>query len=270
MSLKWISLLMPSFNTPEEFLNECFQSILEQQDLGSRFAIEMVIINDGSNKNYTNILENILNKILIQNKSFIKIKYLKMDINKGISYCLHNGILNCTYDLIFRMDSDDIMHPLRIKKQLEFMMKEPTCVLLGTDLASFINKTESQYSFIEFSNHPSLLTWNEYNKTKKQWILNHPTLCFRKYAVLEVGNYNKNIKEAYEDLELELRILKKYGYIFNLQEVLLYYRIHTNQITNLNRNKSLENVLQKSFMIEQIITNINTNTNTNTNTNSND
>ena len=83
--------------------------------------------------------------------------------------------------------------------------------------------------------------------------MNHPTLCFRKYAVIAVGNYNANLKEPYEDLDLELRLLKKYGFICNLPEVLLFYRIHSNQITLQNRDKSFINKQLKAVMIENII-----------------
>ncbi len=61
--------------------------------------------------------------------------------------------------------------------------------------------------------------------------MNHPTLCYRKSAIIEVGNYNETLNEISEDFELELRVLKKYNYIHNFQEVLLNYRMHDNQIT---------------------------------------
>ena len=35
-----------------------------------------------------------------------------------------------------------------------------------------------------------------------------------------------------EDFELELRMLKKYGYIHNFSEILLNYRIHEDQVTH--------------------------------------
>ena len=36
-----------------------------------------------------------------------------------------------------------------------------------------------------------------------------------------------------EDLDLILRVLKKYGKIYNLPDVLLYYRLHPGQITHM-------------------------------------
>jgi hypothetical protein len=86
--------------------------------------------------------------------------------------------------------------------------------------------------------------------------MNHPTLCFRKYAVITVGNYNAKLKEPFEDLDLELRLLKKYGFICNIPEILLFYRIHPNQITIQNNNKSLINKQLKATLIENIINNI--------------
>jgi hypothetical protein len=61
--------------------------------------------------------------------------------------------------------------------------------------------------------------------------MNHPTLCFRKSAVINVGNYGSESDSAFEDFELELRLLKQYGVLYNIQEVLLYYRIHDGQVT---------------------------------------
>ena len=239
LPIQGISILISSYNTPEEYLKDCFISILLQKDLGIKFSIEIVIVNDGSNQSETEILESMLKKMESINE-FIKIKYLKMPTNKGISYCLHHGVLSCRYELIFRMDSDDIMEESRITKQIDFMNKNPSCVLLGTDLIPFI-LDNNERKYLEKSEHEEIITWEEYKKTKKQWIMNHPTLCFRKYAVIAVGNYNANLKEPYEDLDLELRLLKKYGFICNLHEVLLFYRIHSNQITLQNRDKSFIN-----------------------------
>ena len=65
--------------------------------------------------------------------------------------------------------------------------------------------------------------------------MNHPSICFRKSAILEVGNYNlsrdKIENNCLSDIDLELRLMKHYGVIYNLSDILLHYRIHDNQIT---------------------------------------
>ena len=249
---QWISILIASYNTPENYLNQCLDSIIIQKnDVG----IELVWVNDGSNEISTQILERALKNFenkCKQKGKFIKVKYIQMPTNKGLSYCLHHGVLACTYDIIFRMDSDDIMHETRIEKQLDFMNRNPKCILCGTDMITFTMQRGVMHHG-ERSNHPEYLSWEDYVKTKKFWILNHPTLCFRKYAVISVGNYDENLKNPYEDLDLELRLLKKSGFICNLKEFLLYYRIHENQITWTNRNNSKTNNELKKALIEKII-----------------
>jgi hypothetical protein len=124
------------------------------------------------------------------------------------------------------MDSDDIMYPDRIQKQLEFMSSNKNAICCGTNIQFFNTDGVGQQT-----NHPTKITWEEYKKQKLQWFMNHPTLCFRKSAVLSVGNYNIETNSAFEDLELELSLLKKYGALYNLPEVLLKYRIHSEQVT---------------------------------------
>ena len=117
---QWISMLIASYNTPREYLEECLHSIERQEGLGNSYKIELVWINDGSLPEFSQALENLLKTLEEQyattrgDESIIKIKYVHMDSNKGLSYCLHHGVLLCSYDLIFRMDSDDIMHETRI------------------------------------------------------------------------------------------------------------------------------------------------------------
>ena len=221
-----VSLLITSYNTQKEFIVDCLKSIEKQK---GNFGIELVWINDGSDSEKTYFLELALN-IFKTKKNNLKIKYYKMPENKGISHCLHYGVLKCSNEIILRFDSDDIMNERRIMKQINFMNNNPNCVLCGTDITSFMFTNGKMIKYGS-SNHPEKLTWEDYKLTKKLWLLNHPTLCFRKKAVLAVGNYNKDFKLPFEDFDLELRMLKHYGYICNIKEVLVFYRLHNNQIS---------------------------------------
>jgi len=99
------------------------------------------------------------------------------------------------------------------------------------------------------SNH-SIITWEQYKKNPSHWFVNHPTVCYRKSKVIEAGNYNPDIKVMTEDFDLELRMLKKYGMIFNFKEALIYYRIHTDQVTH---NPSQEWIERRNKMINDLI-----------------
>ena len=242
----WVSILIPSYNTNKEYLISCIESIKEQ--VGT-FGLEVVWINDSSNDENTNILVNLLDKIIRPLKN-CKLIYERIEKNSGISFCLNHGVNLCSNEIIFRMDSDDIMKHDRIEKQLNFILSTPSCVMCGTNITAF-NYVNGIKNNIHDSIHKNILTWNEYKKNPKDWILNHPTLCFKKTAILNVGNYNKDFKYPFEDLELELRVLKVYGVVYNLNESLVFYRIHTGQVSN--TKSEIFRIIKKN-LIQHMIT----------------
>jgi hypothetical protein len=106
------------------------------------------------------------------------------------------------------------------------MNMNPNSPCCGTNLQYYFDgKLGSQ------TNHPTVLTWEQYKTMKSHWFMNHPTAIFRKSAILEVGNYHSESTVIAEDFELELRLMKRFGAIYNLPEILLYYRIHDGQVT---------------------------------------
>ena len=234
----WVSILIASYNTKLKYLYDCVKSIKEQT---GNFGVELVWINDCSDENNSKILLVVLSEF--NNLKNFRLIFHRTKINRGLSFCLHEGLLLCTNEIVLRMDSDDIMINNRIITQLQFMNNNPNCVLCGSNIISFINNKNE----IGRSTHPFIITWDNYKKTKDDWILNHPTLCFKKSAVISVGNYRRDLRMPFEDLDLELRILKKYKVIYNIQEPLLLYRTHDKQLSKKN-NVEFNN--KKSQMIE--------------------
>ena len=218
---EWVSILIPSYNTKTIYIKECLDSIRAQV---GNFGMEIVWINDGSTDMNSTLLEKMLQRFE-ETSRFVKVVYRKRE-NSGVCKSLHYGLELCTNEIVFRMDSDDIMFPERIQKQLDFMKKVKMVNCCGSNVQFFTTD-----GLGENTQHSQWITWDNYKENKSHWIMNHPTLCFRKSAVLSVGSYNIETNSAFEDLELELRLLKKYGTLYNLPEVLLYYRIHEDQVT---------------------------------------
>lgn len=217
-----VSVLISSYNTKLMYISECLESIKEQ--IG-HFNIEIVWINDGSDEFHTTLLERKLEQFIKETR-FISLVYHKNEKNMGVSYSLHTGLLLCNNEIIVKMDSDDIMFQDRIYKQFEFMKKNKNIHVCGGQILMFRDKKEN---IVSRTNHNSL-TFEEYKKRPLHWIMNHPTICYRKESVIDVGNYNKEFRIA-EDFELELRMLSTYKYIHNFNEPLLYYRLHNDQLT---------------------------------------
>jgi mannosyltransferase OCH1-like enzyme len=216
-----VSVLISSYNTKAKYIKDCLESIKIQR---GRINIEVVWINDGSNALNTTLLKRMLDSFKNETRG-ITVKYYENDGNKGIGYTLNRGVTLCTYDVIIKMDSDDIMLENRIASQLEFMMNNPNIMICGAQIEMFDDQGKVRGN----STHPSI-TWQEYKNKPNHWFVNHPTVCYRKQAILAVGNYNPELSRMSEDFDLELRMLKRFGMIYNFPNVLLKYRLYDNQV----------------------------------------
>jgi hypothetical protein len=218
-----VSILVSSHNTKTIYIQECLNSIKHQVGL---FNIELVWINDGSDKLNTLLLKKCLENFEATSR-FTKVVYHENETNKGIGYSLNLGINICSNELIIKMDSDDIMVDNRIEKQLQFMEMNPHVQVCGAQINMFKDDIQN---IVGSTNHKSVI-FDDFKKKPIHWIVNHPTLCYRKSAIINVGNYDINFNKT-EDFELMLRVLKHYKYIHNMDDVLLYYRLHDQQTTH--------------------------------------
>jgi hypothetical protein len=103
----------------------------------------------------------------------------------------------------------------------------PDVQVCGGQIAMFRENIEK---IVNITNHKSI-TLNQFKENPIVWIVNHPTLCYRKTAILNIGNYDVGFNKI-EDYELMLRFLKHYKYIHNMSDYLLYYRLHEEQVTH--------------------------------------
>ncbi len=209
-----ISVLLPVYNTNSVFLTECIESVLNQ----TFKDFELVIIDNGSQSIDT--LE-VLDRYSYENNV---VTYIcdRIEGKKNLSVALNYGLNRCKFNYVARMDSDDLVHPQRLEKQINYMLANPTVDILGAQLRH-INGDAST-----ITTHPEFIPqW--YYKTKTH-ILNHPTVMFKKDRILELGGYQEYPDHIPEDFILWVKALKSNYTIRNLQEVLLFYR---------NRNDSL-------------------------------
>ena len=224
---KSVSVLISSYNTKAGYIQECINSIQAQQGY---FHMEIVWLNDGSDQLHTSLLQRCLNR-LTSTSRFLNVVYVENEGNNGLGYTLNKGVNLCSNEIIIKMDSDDIMLPQRIQTQTEYMRLHPECMIMGTQLQMFkVDPLTNAKVSHGNTNHKSI-SWNDYKQNPSHWFINHPMVCYRKSAILKAGNYDINLKQMAEDFELELRMLKTHGSIHNLNEVLLYYRLHDEQVT---------------------------------------
>lgn len=215
-----ISVLIPVYNTHIEYLEQCLDSIDQQTFDG----YEIVIVNDGSNITVSGFLER------YQFKNSNRQYQLINQEHTGISKALNHGLTKCSFDIVARMDGDDIMFPDRLEKQYKYFTSN-TVDILGCQMQLFgdLNFT---------TNHPPAIPSNIINYI--DWFINHPSVMYRKSTILEIGGYNTDY-DGCEDLELWCRSLKNNLIIKNMPEVLLYHRRHNSNATVTHNRQHISN-----------------------------
>jgi hypothetical protein len=126
------------------------------------------------------------------------------------------------------------------------MREHPDAMMCGANMILFHETDQKNKAIISQTHHPTALTLVDFmsftNAEKPAWFMNHPTLCFYKAALLEIGNYRVaeagHDRSMMEDYEMEIGFLKKYGTIYNLPEPLLHYRVHCEQLTQRHCSES--------------------------------
>jgi GT2 family glycosyltransferase len=246
----WYSVLISSYNTDIRYVRECLESIRAQNGY---FGIEVIWVDDGSTpENSDGIVKEL---VRFQNTSrFTKFVYLKNDVNLGTAKAINRGLKSCSHDIVFKMDSDDLMMPDRMAKQITFMKMNPQAIVCGANIRLFYVDSDGQKQTTNETAHPPVMTWNEFYKSRPSWYINHPTICYRKSAILRIGGYNETdlrIRTLHEDYNLMSRVLKNYGQIYTLPDVLLLYRLHPNQLTNGLDTQSSESISLRNDIIER-------------------
>jgi hypothetical protein len=213
-----LSILIPVYNTPASQLSMCLQSIYAQ----TYSNYEILIVNDAStNEECIEFLRNLRDS---------KITIINLSENKGIAGALNVGLQVAKHEFVARMDSDDMMLPLRLEKQMEYLKNNPHVDVLSTGLYYCI-ETAGVISFDPVPKiHPEIVT-KELAKISR-WFVNHPTVIYKKCKVLAVGGYDDSLRGLPEDYDLWVRMLDAGMVIRNLLEPLLYLRLSSSSLSN--------------------------------------
>lgn len=141
--------------------------------------------------------------------------------NHGLAYALNAGLKESRNDLIARMDSDDYSLPERCEKQVKEFEKHPNLVLLGTQIRFFKDTTDNILT--QTRTFPTKLEDIRKSLARKN-VFSHPTVMFRKKAVIECGGYNNELRRR-QDYELFSKmIVHNQLEGANLPDVLLLFR----------------------------------------------
>lgn len=207
------------------FFKQAIDSLLNQTILPN----EIVLVKDGP---LTEDLEAVIVFFITSYKSLFKI--ISLEENKGLGYALSVGILQCSNDIVARMDTDDLCLATRFQKQINFLLNNNHIDVVGSNIVEF-NSVPGDLKRIR-SMPEYYFSIIKYSKFRNP--INHPSVMYRKSKVIEAGNYNGDIL-FFEDYSLFVRMLKNGSMFHNIQESLLSFRVGTG-IDTIKRRSGLQ------------------------------
>ena len=227
-----VTVLLPVYNGAA-YITAAIQSVLDQ----TMDDFELLVVDDCSSDDSTAIVAGFGDP---------RIRVLRNEQNLGQIGSLNRGLTEARAPYVARLDQDDRCRPERLERQAAVLDAEPRVGLVGTlmdivdDEDRPISRTRGRLDdYVDFI----------FAAVTNQLPLGHPSVMFRRDAVLALGGYDGSVALA-EDQDLWRRLALA-GYEARLlQEPLLVYRVHTGQqsqrsarLQQENNGRALDNFL---------------------------
>ena len=189
-----------------ENLETSILSMIEQTIPPSEF----VIVCDGP-------LTQELNEVLFKFSSNKIFNIIQLDRNYGLSHALKIGLEHCKFEIVLRMDSDDISFKDRAEKEIEIINKGYDIV--GSYISEFVDDPKNIVGYRKVPVEERDIV----RFSKKRNPFNHPSVAFRKSKILSSGNYSEKTKYM-QDYFLWIRCLQNSAKCSNIPETLVNMR----------------------------------------------
>lgn len=212
-NLKFSVLMSIYYKEIPEYLDLSLESITDKQILKPN---EIVLVKDGP---LTKELDDVVKKYINKYPNLFKI--ISLEKNYGLGKALNIGLENCSYELVARMDGDDISKPKRFKEQVEIFKNNSDIDICG----SWIDEFQVKDKKLEVQSIRKVPETNNEIHQKLKFIcaFNHPTVMYKKSKVLKAGSYLQTF--ALEDYYLWVRLALNKCKMYNIQKSLIYFRI---------------------------------------------
>jgi glycosyltransferase involved in cell wall biosynthesis len=203
-----ISCIIPTYNR-YEYLKRAINSVYN----GNKIPNEIIIIDDGSTDNTSNITKDYQNIIY----HFIK--------NKGVSTARNVGIKKAKYEWICFLDSDDVWEKDKLKNQINFHKKNKD-ILISQSNEKWIRNDIQVNIPKKYKKYKGYIFKEAINET----IVSMSSLMINKKILEDVGYFDEMLKVC-EDYDLTLKIARKYKFGLIETKDITKYGGHKNQLS---------------------------------------
>ncbi len=216
-----VSIILPTWKEPK-FIELSIKSILNQ----SFFDWELLIFDDGLAS------EKIRNLITQYTQNDKRIYFFQNLKNLGIQKTLNKGLEIARGEYVARIDDDDEwVDKDKLKKQIEFLDKNPDFGLVGVGAIIVIDRKRQELFKYQLP---------ESDKEIRKMILSkncfvHSGVVFKKKLVLDLGGYNEHFSTKHiedYDLWLKIGIVSRF---YNLPEIQIKFMQGEDSISSKNK-----------------------------------
>lgn len=207
------SLLIPVYHGDSpEFLVQAMNSTVRDQSVQPN---EVVLVQDGAVPDHmTRTIEAIIAGCPVP------VRHVVLPVNSGLSVALDRGLEVCSYDIVARMDADDLSVPHRFERQLARIAEGYD--LVGSGMFEF-EEDENGVIHEGITRIPPETTADIAAYARFHDPFNHPTVVYSRSAVARVGGYQP--LGLMEDYWLFARMIASGARVSNIREPLVRYRI---------------------------------------------
>ncbi len=227
---KLVSIITPVYNA-EKYIQATVDSIQRQ----TYTNWELWLINDRSTDASASIIDAMA-------EADSRIKVVHFQENKGAAEARNRGLANASGKYIAFIDSDDVWHPEKLEKQLQFML-ENHYEFTYTDLALVNEKGDILKESVGV---PSSLTYH-------QLLKNTAIACSTVIINIErIGRFTMPLVRKGQDTATWLKLMREFNLTaYGLNDVLNYYRQVPNSISS-NKWSALKRTWNTYYHIEKI------------------
>lgn len=213
--MKFSVLISVYYKEKSIFLDRALSSIWYDQSVKPS---QIVLVCDG-------VLTDELYECISKWQNILKdmLNVVKLERNFGLADALCIGLNECKYELVARMDSDDVSVPDRFKKQIEFFKTHDVDVCGGC-VAEFDTDENCIYAYKKVpQNHDEIVIFAKFRNP-----INHPSVMFKKSSVFAVNSYERML--YFEDYYLWVKMIMQKMKFYNMKEVLVKMRAGQGQL----------------------------------------
>jgi teichuronic acid biosynthesis glycosyltransferase TuaG len=226
-----ISVVIPTYNHAK-FLKEALDSVLAQ----TYTNYEIIIVNNFSEDNTIEVAESYKNPLI----------HLYNFRNNGVIAASRNyGIKQAKGEYIAFLDSDDVWKPNKLEEQIKYFNENSDLLLVSSNGIYFPKMFKKQVLYIHNNISPT------FRELLSRNYVGNSSVLMKKCVVDMIGYLDEKIElRAIEDYDFWLRVLKgKDKSILVLKNLLVKYRKHGSNISNLNTADSVIKYYQKFIVL---------------------